>query len=166
MDVVLIIIGLSFCIIGIVGSILPILPGPPFGWLGLLLLELTKAIPNNYWFLGVTFIIAIGIFLIDYWMPSISTKKFGGSKAGAIGAVLGLIIGLLSPIPFGFLTGPFAGAFIGEVVFNKTEGPQALKAAFGSLLGFIASTFMKLLVSCIFLGFFIWDLISNWSSFF
>lgn len=166
MDIILIIIGLSFCIIGIVGSILPILPGPPFSWLGLLLLELTKAIPNNYWFLGVTFIIAIGMFLLDYMMPSISTKKFGGSKAGAIGAVLGLIIGLLSPIPFGFLTGPFAGAFIGEFVFNKTKGAQALKAAFGSFLGFIASTFMKLLVSCIFLGFFIWDLINNWSSFF
>ena len=116
MDIVLVIIGLILCIIGIVGSVFPVLPGPPFGWLGLLLLELTNAIPNNYWFLGVTFIIAIGIFLLDYWMPSISTKKFGGSKAGAIGAVLGLIIGLLSPIPFGFLTGPFAGAFIGDII--------------------------------------------------
>ena len=166
MDIVLVIIGLSLCIIGIVGSVFPVLPGPPFGWLGLLLLELTKAIPNNYWFLGVTFIIAIGIFLLDYMMPSISIKKFGGSKAGAIGAIFGLIIGLLSPIPFGFLIGPFAGAFIGEIVFNKTKEGQALKAAFGSFLGFIASTFMKLLVSFIFLGFFIWDLICNWSNFF
>ena len=80
MDIVLIIIGLRFCTIGIVGSILQILPGPPFGWLGLLLLELTKVIPNNYWFLGVTFIIAIGIFLLDNMMPSISSKKFGGLK--------------------------------------------------------------------------------------
>ena len=78
MDILLIIIGLGFCIIGIVVSILPILSGPPFGWLGLLLLELTTAIPNNYWFLGVTFIIAIGVFLLDYMMPSISIKKFGG----------------------------------------------------------------------------------------
>jgi uncharacterized protein YqgC (DUF456 family) len=166
MDIVLIISGLLLCIIGIMGSVLPVLPGPPFGWLGLLLLELTEAIPTNYWFLGITFIIAIGIFLLDYMMPAISTKKFGGSKAGAIGAVLGLIIGLLSPIPFGFLIGPFAGAFIGEIVFNKTKGPQALKAAFGSFLGFIASTFMKLLVSFILLGLFIWDVISHWSSFF
>ena len=166
MDIVLVIIGLILCIIGIVGSVFPVLPGPPFGWLGLLLLELTEGIPTNYWFLGITFIIAIGIFLLDYMMPAISTKKFGGSKAGAIGAVLGLIIGLLSPIPFGFLIGPFAGAFIGEIVFNKTKEGQALKAAFGSFLGFIASTFMKLLVSFIFLGFFIWDLICNWSNFF
>ena len=166
MDIVLVIIGLILCLIGIVGSVLPVIPGPPFGWLGLLCLELTDVIPNNYWFLGITFVIAIGIFLLDYMMPAISTKKFGGSKAGAIGAVLGLIIGLVSPIPFGFLIGPFVGAFIGEIAFNKTKGPQALKAAFGSFLGFIASTFMKLFVSFIFLVFFIWDVISNWSSFF
>ena len=166
MDIVLVIIGLILCLIGIIGSILPVLPGPPFGWLGLLLLELTETIPNNYWFLGITFIIAIGIFLLDYMMPAISTKKFGGSKAGAIGAVLGLIIGLISPIPFGFLIGPFVGAFIGEIIFNKTKRPQALKAAFGAFLGFIASTFMKLLVSFSFLAIFLWDAISNWNSFF
>ncbi len=166
MDILLITIGLILCLVGIVGSILPVLPGPPFGWLGLLCLELTGAIPNNYWFLGFTFVIAIGIFILDYFMPSISTKKFGGSKAGAIGAIVGLIVGLLSPIPFGFLIGPFVGAFIGELVFNKTEGKQALKAAFGSFLGFIASTFMKLLVSFIFLGLFIWGVVSHWSSFF
>jgi len=167
MDILLISIGFILCLVGIIGSVLPVLPGPPFGWLGLLLLELTETIPNNYWFLGITFVIAIGIFILDYMMPAISTKKFGGSKAGAIGAIIGLIIGVFfSPIPFGFLIGPFVGAFIGELVFNKTESKQALKAAFGSFLGFLASTFMKLLVSFIFLGFFIWDVVSHWSSFF
>jgi len=167
MDILLITIGLILCLVGIIGSVLPVLPGPPFGWLGLLCLELTDAIPNNYWFLGITFVIAIGIFILDYFMPAISTKKFGGSKAGAIGAIIGLIIGVFfSPIPFGFLIGPFVGAFVGEMVFNKTEGKQALKAAFGSFLGFIASTFMKLLVSFTFLGFFLWGVVSNWNSFF
>ncbi len=166
MDLLLIALGLLFCIIGIIGSVLPVLPGPPFGWLGLLLLELTDIIVFNYWFIGITFVIAIGIFILDYMMPAISTKKFGGSKSGAYGAIIGLIIGLLSPIPFGFLIGPFVGAFIGELVFNKTESKQALKAAFGSFIGFLASTFMKLLISFIFLGFFIWDVASNWSRFF
>ena len=166
MDIAFIIIGFILCLIGIVGSILPVLPGPPFGWAGLLFLELTDVIPNNYWFLGITFVIALGIFILDYMMPAISTKKFGGSKSGAIGAIIGLIIGLLAPIPFGFLIGPFVGAFIGELVFNKTKGKQALKAAFGSFLGFLVSTFMKLMVSFIFLGIFIWEVVSNWSLFF
>ncbi len=165
MDLLLVILGLILCVVGVIGSVLPVLPGPPIGWLGLLLLELTEAIDTNYWFLGITFVIAFGMFVLDYMMPAISTKKFGGSKAGAYGAIIGLIVGLLAPIPFGFLIGPFVGAFIGELVFNKTEGKQALKAAFGSFLGFLASTFMKLLISFIFLGFFIWDVIANWNSF-
>jgi uncharacterized protein YqgC (DUF456 family) len=80
--------------------------------------------------------------------------------------VLGLIIGLISPIPFGFLIGPFFGAFIGEIVFNKTKGPQALKSALGSFLGFLASTVMKLTISLVFLGIFIWEVLANWSRFF
>ena len=166
MDLILVIIGFILCIVGLIGSVLPVLPGPPLGWLGLLFLELTVVIQTNYWLLGITFIIAIGIFLLDYMMPAISTKKFGGSKAGAVGAVLGLIIGLISPIPFGFLIGPFFGAFIGEIVFNKTKGPQALKLALGSFLGFLASTIMKLTISLVFLGIFIWGVLENWSSFF
>ena len=166
MDLILLSIGFILCIVGLIGSVLPVLPGPPLGWLGLLLLDLTVAIPTNYWFLGITFVIAIGIFLLDYMMPAISTKKFGGSKAGAVGAVLGLIIGILTPIPFGILIGPFFGAFIGEIVFNKTKGPQALKSALGSFLGFLVSTFMKLTVSLVFLGIFIWEVFANWSRFF
>ena len=166
MDLILVIIGFILCIVGLIGSVLPVLPGPPLGWLGLLFLEITIAIPTNYWFLGITFVIAIGIFLLDYMMPAISTKKFGGSKAGAIGAVLGLIIGILAPIPFGILIGPFLGAFIGEIVFNKTKGPQALKSALGSFLGFLVSTIMKLTISLVFLGLFIWEVLENWSRFF
>jgi len=166
MDLILVSIGFILCIVGLIGSVLPVLPGPPLGWLGLLFLEITIAIPTNYWFLGITFVIAIGIFLLDYMMPAISTKKFGGSKAGALGAVLGLIIGLISPIPFGFLIGPFFGAFIGEIVFNKTKGPQALKSALGSFLGFLASTIMKLTISLVFLVIFIWEVLENWSHFF
>ena len=166
MDLILVSIGFILCIVGLISSVLPVLPGPPLGWLGLLFLELTVAIPTNYWFLGITFVIASGIFLLDYMMPAISTKKFGGSKAGAIGAVLGLIIGILAPIPFGILIGPFLGAFIGEIVFNKTKGPQALKSALGSFLGFLASTIMKLTISLVFLGIFIGKVLANWSGLF
>lgn len=166
MDIVLIICGLILCLVGIIGSVLPVLPGPPIGWLGLLCLELTEVIPNNYWFLGITFFIALSIFILDYFIPAIGAKKFGGSRAGAIGTIIGLIIGLISPIPFGIFIGAFAGAFIGELVFNKSERKQAFKAAIGAFLGFITSTFMKLVISFIFLGLFLWDLIGNWNSFF
>ena len=165
MDIALLIIGFFFCLGGILGSVIPVLPGPPVGWVGLLLLQLTDAVPISYWFLGITLVIAITMYILDYIIPALGTKHFGGSRAGAIGTFIGLIIGILAPIPFGILIGPFVGALIGELAFNQTEGKKALKAAFGSFLGFLTSTFMKLVISFIFLGFFLWDLIINWKEF-
>ena len=72
--------------------------------------------------------------MLDYIIPAWGTKRFGGSKAGAWGTTIGLIVGILAPIPFGILIGPFVGALIGEIGFNKTKGKQALKAAVGSFL--------------------------------
>jgi len=166
MDLLLVVLGLILCIVGIIGSVLPILPGPPISWLGLLVLHLTNAVPMSYLFLAITLVIAITIFILDYFIPAVGTKRFGGSRAGAIGTTIGLIVGLLSPIPFGILIGPFVGALIGEMAFNNTEGKQALKAAFGSFLGFLASIFMKLVVTFIYLGLFLWDVIDNWSAIF
>lgn len=151
MDILLIMLSLTFLIAGIVGSFLPIIPGPPLGWLGLLLLHFTDAIPFNYTFLGVTFVIAVAMAVLDYVIPAAGTKRFGGSKAGAIGTTVGLIVGIIAPIPLGILIGPFVGALIGELVFNKSKKREALRAAFGSFLGFLASTFMKFMVSVAFL---------------
>ena len=102
---------------------------------------------------------------MDYIIPALGTKKFGGSKAGAWGAIIGLFVGLLAPIPFGFLIGPFCGALVGEIAFNKSEGSQAFKAAFGSFMGFLASTFMKLFFTFIYLGLYIYQVVANWELF-
>jgi hypothetical protein len=108
----------------------------------------------NWTFLGLTLFVAITIWILDYIIPAIGTKRFGGSKAGMIGTSIGLIIGLLAPIPGGIIIGPFVGALIGELL-NKSEFDKALKAAFGSFLGFLASTFIKFIVALVFLGLFI-----------
>ena len=98
---------------------------------------------------------------MDYIIPAMGTKRFGGSKAGAWGTTIGLIIGILAPIPFGILIGPFVGALVGELAFNKTEGPQAFKAALGSFFGFLASTFLKFFATLVYLGLFIYKVIVN-----
>jgi len=156
MDLVLLFIGLLFMILGIIGSFLPVLPGPPISWLGLLLLFLTKAIPNDWVFLGFTLIIAIGVFVLDYIIPAMGTKKFGGSKAGMVGTTLGLIVALVFPIlgVFGIIIWPFVGALVGELI-NKADQKTAIKAAFGSFLGFLTGTFLKFLVAIVYLGLFI-----------
>lgn len=154
MDIALLVFGLLFTLLGILGSFLPVLPGPPVSWVGLLLLYMTQAVPDDWWVLGITAAVALIVFGLDYVIPAMGTKKFGGTKAGMIGATLGLIIGILAPIPGGIIIGPFLGAFIGELS-NKADNKTALKAAFGSFLGFLTGTFMKLIVSLIFLGIFI-----------
>ena len=91
MDIFLALIGLVFIIIGIIGSFLPVLPGPPMSWVGLLIIYLTQAVPTNWWFLGITLVVALAVFALDYIIPAMGTKKFGGSRAGMIGTTIGLI---------------------------------------------------------------------------
>ena len=105
MDIFLTLIGVVFIIIGILGSFLPVLPGPTMSWVGLLLLHLTEAVPDDWWFLGITLVIALIVFALDYIIPAIGTKKFGGTRAGMIGTTIGLIVGIIAPIPFGIILG-------------------------------------------------------------
>jgi len=159
MDILLLGLGFILMCLGIIGSFLPILPGPPISWLGLLVLHFTKAIPMNWWFLGITLAIALSVFVLDYIIPMVGTKKFGGSRAGVIGTTVGLIIGIIFFMPFGIILGPFIGALIGELS-NQADSKKAFKAAFGSFLGFITGTFLKFIVALIYFGFFfmkIWD---------
>ena len=154
MDIFFIIIAAAFMVLGIIGSFLPVLPGPITSWIGILVLYLMPEIEVSTGTLIITLIVAILIWILDYIIHAMGTKKFGGTKAGMIGTTVGLIIGLLAPIPGGIIIGPFLGAFLGEVI-NKADSKTALKAAFGSLLGFLTSAFIKFVVTIIYLGVFI-----------
>ena len=150
MDIFLVLLGFLFVCLGIVGSFLPILPGPLTSWIGLLLLYMTKAVPLDWTFLGITLAIALLIWIFDYFIPAIGTKRFGGSKYGIYGTTIGLIIGLLSPIPFGMLLGAFFGAFFGELLYNKKDTNRALKASFGAFVGFLASATIKFSIATVY----------------
>ena len=159
MNIILIIIAALIMFLGIIGSFLPILPGPLTSWLGLLIVHFTDAVPMDKSFLMITFLIALFIWLLDYVIPAIGTKRFGGTRYGMIGTTIGLIVGLIAPIPGGVIIGPFVGALIGELL-NKNDTKAATKAAFGSFIGFLTSTFIKFVVAVTYLGLFIgilWD---------
>ncbi|PKQ43759.1 DUF456 domain-containing protein [Confluentibacter flavum] len=154
MDIIIITFASLLMVLGLLGSFLPVIPGPFTSWVGLLLLYFTEAIPTNLTLIIVTLVIAVLISVLDYIIPSMGTKRFGGTRAGVIGTSIGLVVGLFAPIPGGIIIGPFIGAFIGELI-NKSNSKTALKAAFGSFIGFLASTFIKFIVAVIYFGLFI-----------
>jgi len=154
MDIFLLFIGFIFLLLGIIGSFLPILPGPFTGWIGLLILHMTNAVPMDWTFLGITLAVAIVIWIIDYFIPAMGTKKFGGTRYGVIGTMIGLILGLIFFPPLGIIIGPFVGAYLGEMLNDRTDKKRALKAAFGSFIGFLTSTFLKFVTVVIFAGLF------------
>ena len=161
MDIILVILGFICCIVGLFGSFLPALPGTPICWLGLLLLYLTDFVENNYWVLGVTFLLTITVSILDYIIPAKGTKKFGGTKYGIWGTNIGLVIGLFFP-PIGFIIGLFVGAFIGELIYNFEDKKGALKAATGAFIGFLVSSFMKFMICLSFLILFLFIAIKNY----
>jgi uncharacterized protein YqgC (DUF456 family) len=150
MDIFLLTIGFLFVMLGLIGSFLPVLPGPLTSWLGLLILYFTSIVPMNYTFIGISLAIAIFIWVLDYIIPAIGTKRFGGSKYGVYGTTIGLLIGLFSPIPLGILLGAFLGAFIGEMLHDKTNTKRAFRASIGSLLGLITSATIKFTVAVVY----------------
>jgi uncharacterized protein YqgC (DUF456 family) len=164
MDLLLLLLGVFFIILGIIGSFIPVLPGPITSWVGLLLIHLTNAVPYNWTFILSTLVIAVVVYILDYIIPALGTKKFGGSKYGIIGTTVGLLVGLIFLGPLGIIIGPFIGAFIGELIHDNENSNRALKAAFGSLIGFLFSTGLKFIVSSIYAGLFflkIWEMKSN-----
>jgi uncharacterized protein YqgC (DUF456 family) len=161
MDILLLLLGFVCVIVGVFGSFLPVLPGPSISWVGIVLLYFTTAVPANYWILGISALITVALTILDYIIPAKGTKKFGGSSYGIWGTNIGLIVGIFTPIPLGFLIGPFVGALIGELIYDYKDHHRALKAATGSLLGFLASSFMKFVVCMMYLGLFLWIVWQN-----
>lgn len=150
MDIILLILAVLAILIGIAGCFLPVLPGPPIAWLGLLLLDFTKYAEFSLTLLITTAIITVLITLFDFFLPSLATRKFGGSKAGERGAFAGTLVGIFLGPP-GIILGPFIGALLGEIISDPSNTQGALRAAIGSFMGFILSTGIKL-IWCIMLA--------------
>jgi uncharacterized protein YqgC (DUF456 family) len=144
-DYILLILGIIFMIIGIVGCLVPILPGPPLSFLGLIFLQMTRFGQFTTPELIILGVIAVLVTILDYIVPVWGTKRFGGSKYGTRGATVGLIVGFFLG-PLGLILGPLIGAFVGELIF-KDDMSYAFKAGFGSLLGFLTGIGLKLAAS-------------------
>ena len=152
MEWIWITLGIILTIAGLVGCILPLIPGPPLVYAAIMIAQYTLDKPFTTRFMVVWLILVFVVVLLDYYVPIWGTKKFGGSKSGVWGSTIGLIVGLFFFPPFGIIAGPFIGAVVGELLIGK-DMQKALRSGLGSFLGFITGTIMKLAVSLI-LGFY------------
>lgn len=146
MDILLLSLGIFLTLLGLIGCIMPGLPGPPLNFVGILLIHFTRFAEFTQNQLIIYGVIAIGVYLIDNIVPIWGTKKMGGSKRGVWGSIIGLLIGMFVFPPIGIIVGPFVGAVIGELSGGK-DNATAIKAGFGSLLGFLFGTVLKLVTS-------------------
>lgn len=143
MDWVWIILGIILILGGLAGSLLPLLPGPPIAYIGLLIQQLRTDKPFTSNFLWIWAGIIVIILILDYLVPIWGTKKFGGTKYGVWGCTLGFILAFWMG-PWGVIIGPFIGAFAGEMIANQ-DSQRAFRAAIGAFVGFLFSTLIKLI---------------------
>ncbi len=155
MEVVFAIICAVLILIGLVGVIMPYLPGVPVAWLGLFI----YAIGTDWERLSVTTIVVFGAItvlalLVDFIAPLLGAKKYKASKWGIIGASIGLFLGIIIFQIWGIILGPLLGALIGELIAGKSTD-IALKSALGTFIGFIFGTLMKVVIVLVMAGFFV-----------
>jgi len=170
MEIVLVVLAFLFLLAGLIGSVIPALPGPPLSYVGLLFLQWSGYGNFSLAFLLIWAAITVAVTIIDNFLPAWMTKKFGGSRMAVVGSVLGLIAGMLFFAPLGLLVGPFLGALAGELINNRIKAKRgvdsievnsteinstknsgsgnmkALKVAFGAFLAFIVGTGAKLII--------------------
>ena len=143
MDFLLISIAVMLLVLGLLGCFLPILPGPPLSFAGLLLASFTRWASIGWELLLVLGAVTILVTVIDYILPIWTTKKYGGSKRGVWGATIGVVAGMFLFPPIGIIIGPLVGAYLGELTSSEHRD-KALRSAMGSFIGFILGVGLKL----------------------
>jgi len=143
MDILLLVIAFIFMLIGIIGCIVPGLPGTPIAYIGLWIAQITERVDFSWQFLLVWGIVTVVISVLDYIVPAWGTKRYGGTKWGVWGSTIGVFVGLFAG-PWGVILGPLAGAVIGELLGGKAA-QEALRAGWGSFIGILFGTIIKLI---------------------
>ncbi len=146
MELLLSIAAVICVLVGVAGCVVPMLPGPPIAFLGMLLAQWSGRADFSTRFFLIWGAVTIAVTVIDYFLPIWMTKRFGGSKQATRGATVGIVVGMFF-MPAGIILGPFFGALIGELLRNREDSVKAFKVAFGSFAAFIFGTGMKLVAS-------------------
>ncbi|MBR4704574.1 MAG: DUF456 domain-containing protein [Paludibacteraceae bacterium] len=143
MDIFLLIVAGILMVIGIIGCIVPGLPGTPIAYAGLWIAQATDRVDFSWQILLIWGIVTIVVSVLDYVVPAWGTKQFGGTKWGVWGSTIGVFAGLFFGAA-GVIIGPLAGAILGELIGGK-KVEEALRAGWGSFIGIFFGTVLKLI---------------------
>ena len=146
------ILGVLLILGGIAGSLLPLLPGPPLAYAGLLIQHFRSDRPFSTQFLLIWAAVVIVILVLDYLVPLWGTRKYGGSKYGIWGCAIGFLLAFWMG-PLGVILGPFIGAFAGEMIYQQNS-KKAFHAAKGAFIGFLFGSLLKF-ICCLLLGYYV-----------
>ena len=149
MDILLIVFAFLLLVAGIAGCVLPVLPGPPLAYVGMLLLHLTDKVHFTTHQLVIWLVIVIVLQVVDFITPLLGSKYSGGTSFGNRGCMAGALLGLFF-MPWGVIVGPFVGAIVGEMLGGQ-DLSHAIRAGIGTLLGFLFGTLLKVIVCFYFL---------------
>lgn len=157
MDILITICAILCGIIGVLGAVLPVLPGPALSFVGMVLAYFNGGDTITERMLWIWGIITIVVSILDYILPGYFSKIFGGTKAGITGATIGVFVGVFMG-PLGIILGPFVGAVIGELLHEKKNLDKAITVGFGSLLSFLVGSGVKLILAGFMLYYIVIDL--------
>jgi uncharacterized protein YqgC (DUF456 family) len=131
-------------IAGLLGTVLPVLPGAILIYGGMLLYGLMTgfATLDTHFFILQALLLVL-TFFIDFLASAVGTRGFGGSKQAVLGAIIGTILGLIFFGPLGIVVGPFLGAVVTELLQGRVLN-QAIHIGFGTLIGILGGTFLKI----------------------
>ena len=153
-SVILCIVAGVLLLVGFLGTFVPVLPGAPLAWAGLLAAYFSDYTDISILCLIITAAIAVFVSIADNIFPVAMTKKFGGSKYATTGATIGLIIGFFTG-PWGIILGPFFGALVGEWINKEGREGGVFKAAFGAFFGYLLGTGLKMITVLAFIWVFV-----------
>jgi len=158
--IIVAIMGSILIILGLIGCIVPALPGPPLSFIALLILAIAHGFtpPLTSKLILIMLMAMIVVTALDYVIPATGAKKYGSSKWGIWGAILGMIIGIIYFPPLGMIVGAFLGAVAVEMLVGKSS-KEALKAGWGVFIGTLFGTILKLIASGVMTYYFVWALI-------
>lgn len=146
---------IALMLIGLIGSVLPFIPGSPLILLGAFIYAwYTDFLVVTWGTLVILLLLTVLSQILDYLASILGAKKFGASRWGMSGAFLGGIIGLFSGGILGILIGPFIGALLLELLHGQ-DLPASLKIGLGTLVGFLGGAIGKIIIALTMIGIFL-----------